>query len=66
MCATVNSDAFELSPYNTRDQYEYEMDVRTPRPGTWEGTCVKGYLSGKSAGVKRPTFASGAAQSGMV
>ncbi len=64
MCATINSDAFQLEPYGTRDAYEYEMDVRTPRVGTWEGTCIRGLLTGKSTGVKRPIFSKGNARSG--
>lgn len=58
VCTTVNSDAFEL--YTDPD-----CEVRTPRAGTWEGGVIKGFLTGKSAGVKRPTFGKAGAQSGM-
>ena len=64
MCVSLNSDAFDLYPNDTSDMFEYDMDVRTPRPGTWEGTCVKGLLTGKSSGVKRPTFSNRGARSG--
>lgn len=40
-------------------------DVRTPRPGTWQGTSIKGRLTGKSTGTKRPTFSNSNARSGM-
>lgn len=39
-------------------------DVRTPRPGTWQGTCIKGRLTGKSTGTKRPTFSNSYTRSG--
>jgi hypothetical protein len=38
--------------------------VRTPRPGTWQGTLIRGRLTGKSAGLKRPTFSGSGARSG--
>lgn len=66
MCVTVNSDAFDLDTTSDPDGTGTDEAIRMPRVGTWEGGVIKGVLTGKSAGVKRPSGSEGNGGSGKI